>query len=365
MGYRQHLLRSLLAIRAQGGLQLQSGDQLWPEIVLVGRSNNKLREIAHRHGLSEWSTDLDAALQRTDVEIYFDAQPTALRKDAVRAAIEAGKHCYTEKPTAQNLVDAIELAELADHAGIKHGVVHDRLFQPGLRKLKRLMRSGFFGRILSICGEFGYWVFEGDWQSGQRPSWNYRRETGGLVIDMMPHWHYVLRLFGPLTAVTAHVVTHIPQRWDEAGMAYSATADDAAYVIVEIGDGIVAQLHSSWTARVHRDELFEFQVDGTDGSAVVGLHGCRIQHRVTTPRPAWDPDLPVMEDFRAQWQEVPDNMAFDNGFKVQWELFLRHVAEDAPYRWDFWSGAGGVQMAELVLRSSQERRRLVIPPLSK
>ncbi|MFI6760368.1 Gfo/Idh/MocA family protein [Micromonospora sp. NPDC050417] len=370
MGYRQHLVRSLLAIREQGGLPLRDGTRLWPELVLVGRSETKLREIAERHGLTEWTTDLNAALARPDVQIYFDSQVTAQREKALRLAIEAGKHIYTEKPTAEDLSGAVELARLADAAGIKHGVVQDKLFLPGLRKLDRLVRGGFFGRILSIRGEFGYWVFEGDWQPAQRPSWNYRTaDGGGIVVDMFPHWHYVLeQIFGQVNAVTAHVSTLIPTRWDEAGEPYEATADDAAYGIFEIdrpgqSSPIVAQINSSWGVRVYRDELVEFQVDGTEGSAVAGLRNCRIQHRSTTPKPVWNPDLPATEDFRAQWQVVPDNEEFDNGFKAQWELFLRHVVEDEPYTWDLWAGARGVQLAELGLLSAREGRRIEIPEL--
>ncbi|MDR7280597.1 Gfo/Idh/MocA family protein [Catenuloplanes atrovinosus] len=366
MGYRQHLVRSLLALREQGGLPLANGDRLYPEPVLVGRNEAKLREIAERHGLTDYTTDLAAALARPDVEIYFDAQVTAQREKALRLAIEAGKHIYTEKPTAEDLAGAVDLARLADAAGIKHGVVQDKLFLPGLRKLDRLVKGGFFGRVLSIRGEFGYWVFEGDWQAAQRPSWNYRsQDGGGIVVDMFPHWHYVLeQIFGEVKAVTAHVATHVPTRWDESGAAYDATADDAAYGIFELAGGVVAQINSSWAVRVYRDELVEFQVDGTEGSAVAGLRECRIQHRATTPKPVWNPDLPATEDFRAQWQAVPDNEEFDNGFKAQWELFLRHVAEDTPYTWDLWAGARGVQLAELGLRSAREGRRVEIPALS-
>jgi predicted dehydrogenase len=365
MGYRQHLVRSLLAIREQGGLPTGDGDRIWPELVLVGRNPDRLAEIAVRHGLSDWTTDLDAALARDDVDVYFDAQLTQAREKAVRAAIAAGKHIYTEKPLADSTHTALDLARAASVAGVKHGVVQDKLFLPGLRKLQRLVDGGFFGRILSVRGEFGYWVFEGDWQTAQRPSWNYRAEDGGgIVLDMFPHWHYVLeRLFGPVRAVTAVVATHIPRRVDERGEPYEATADDAAYAIFELAGGIVAQINSSWAVRVHRDELVEFQVDGTHGSAVAGLRTCRVQHRAATPKPVWNPDLPVVESFRDQWQAVPDNEEFDNGFKVQWEAFLRHIVEDAPFPWDFVSAARGVQLAELGLLSARERRRVEVPEL--
>ncbi|NUK27706.1 Gfo/Idh/MocA family protein [Streptomyces lunaelactis] len=366
MGYRQHLVRSLLAIRDQGGLDLGDGDVLWPEPVLVGRREHALREIAERHGLEHWSTDLDAVLADDGVDIYFDAQVTSARVTAIKQAIAAGKHVYTEKPTATDLAEALELARLADTAGIRHGVVQDKIFLPGLLKLKRLVDGGFFGEILSVRGEFGYWVFEGDWQMAQRPSWNSRAEDGGgIVVDMFPHWEYVLHeLFGRVTSVTAQVATHIPQRWDERGKPYAATADDSAYGIFQLEGGAVAQINSSWAVRVMRDELVEFQVDGTHGSAVAGLRRCRVQHRSATPKPVWNPDLPATESFREQWQEVPDNGEFENGFKAQWELFLRHVALGEPYHWNLLAGARGVQLAELGLRSSAEGRRFEVPELS-
>ncbi|WP_394840214.1 Gfo/Idh/MocA family oxidoreductase [Pendulispora rubella] len=361
MGYRQHLVRSVLAIREQGGLLLADGSRVQLEPVLIGRDARKLREIADRHGLAQCTTDLDEALASSPAGcIYFDAQVTPAREAALKAAVASGKHIYTEKPTASTAEGARTLARLAREAGVKTGVVHDKLFLPGLVKLKRLVDAGFFGRILSLRGEFGYWVFEGDWQRAQRPSWNYRAaDGGGIVSDMFCHWSYVLEhLFGPVRAVTARAVTHIPRRWDEQGRAYDATADDAAYAIFELGGGVIAQMNSSWCVRVHRDELLELQVDGTEGSAIAGLRNCRVQHRTMTPMPVWNPDMPVRERFREQWQEVPDNQEFDNGFKVQWEQFLRHVLSDEPYTFDLTSGARGVALAEAALRSSAEGRRI-------
>ncbi|MFC7305423.1 Gfo/Idh/MocA family protein [Streptomyces monticola] len=369
MGHRQHLVRSILALREQGGLDLGDGTVLWPEPVLVGRREHALRALADSYGLKHWSTDLDAVLADDSIDIYFDAQVTAAREEAVKKAIAAGKHLYIEKPSATSLDGALELARLAKAAGIKHGVVQDKIFLPGLLKLKRLIEGGFFGRILSVRGEFGYWVFEGDWQQAQRPSWNYRSEDGGgIVVDMFPHWEYVLHeLFGRVKSVQALAATHVPQRWDEQSKPYDATADDAAYGIFELEGpqgSVVAQINSSWAVRVHRDELVEFQVDGTEGSAVAGLRNCRAQHRSATPKPVWNPDIPATERFREQWQEVPDNGEFDNGFKVQWELFLRHVVLDEPYHWNLLAGARGVQLAELGLKSSADGRRYDVPELT-
>lgn len=355
MGYRQHLTRSILAIREAGGMRLPDGSRIVPEPVLVGRSERKLREIADRHGIERWTTDLDAVLSDERISVYFDSQITHAREAAVRAAIAAGKHVYVEKPTASTLSSALELAKLARDAGVRNGVVQDKLFLPGLLKLRRLVESGFFGKVLSVRGEFGYWVFEGDWQPAQRPSWNYRAEEGGgMVLDMFPHWHYVLEhLFAPVRTVTAKVATHVPERWDENGQGYEATADDAAYGIFELEGGIIAQINSSWNVRVNRDELVEFQVDGTHGSAVAGLRSCRVQHRAATPKAVWNPDLEDPSSYRSQWEDVPDNTEFPNGFRAQWEDFLRHVVLDTPFPHDLLSGARGLQMAEAGLRSAQ------------
>src|SRR6266545_2004142 len=366
MGTNQHLVRSIVALRAQGGLDLGNGDALYPEPILLGRSEEKLKALARAHGLSRTSTDLGRCLASAEDTIYFDAQTTGRRAEAVRAAIAAGKHVYCEKPIAADLATALDLARLARRRGIKNGVVQDKLFLPGVRKLKRLVDGGFFGDVLSVRGEFGYWVFEGDWQPPQRPSWNYRREDGGgIVLDMFCHWQYVLEnLFGSVRAVQCTVATHIPERVDERGETYRCTAEDAAYAIFELAGGVVAQINSSWAVRVHRDELVEFQVDGTKGSAVAGLWDCKVQHRAMTPMPVWNPDLPATESFRAQWAEIPDNQRFDNAFRVQWELFLRHVVDGTPHPWDFLVGAKGVQLAELGLRAAREGCRVEVPELT-
>jgi predicted dehydrogenase len=366
MGYRQHLVRSLLSIREQGGVPLSDGTTVYPEPILVGRSEERLRAIAERHGLERWTTSLDEVLADPSVEVYFDTQVTSAREASLMKAIEAGKHVYTEKPVASSLEGAVRLAGAARAAGIVHGVVHDKLFLPGVIKLRRLVSGGFFGRVLSVRLEFGYWVFEGDGIPAQRPSWNYRAlDGGGIVLDMFPHWQYLLTdLFGPVTALYARTATHVPRRWDESGLSYEATADDAAYAVLEFADGAFASVNSSWTVRVNRRELLELQVDGTHGSAVAGLRHCAVQHRVTTPLPVWNPDLPDPIDYQSQWTDVPDNTTFDNGFKAEWELFLKSVAEGRPFPWDLAEGAKGVQLAELAVRSSAEGRRLVVPTLA-
>ncbi|MEJ5866933.1 Gfo/Idh/MocA family oxidoreductase [Pseudokineococcus sp. 5B2Z-1] len=365
MGYRQHLVRSILPIREAGGVVAPDGSRVQVEPVLVGRSEEKLRELAARHGVEEWTTDVDGVVNDPSVDVYFDAQVTSRRAAALTAAMKAGKHVFTEKPTAETLDEAVDLARLAMTTGVTVGVVHDKLYLPGLVKLRRLVDEGFFGRILSLRGEFGYWVFEGDGQPAQRPSWNYRAEDGGgITVDMFCHWSYVLEgILGKVETVTARTATHIPARWDEQGREYAATADDAAYGIFDVEGGVVAQINSSWAVRVFRDELVEFQVDGTHGSAVAGLNRCVAQHRSHTPMPVWNPDLPVTEPFRDQWLEVPANAELDNGFKRQWEEFLLDVAAGRPHRYDLASAARGVQLAELGLRSSAEGRRLEVPEI--
>lgn len=365
MGTNQHLIRSIVAIRKQGGVTLPNGDVIMPDPILVGRQEHKLRALAEAHGISRWSTDLDACLANPDDTIYFDSQTTLLRAESIKKAIKAGKHIYCEKPTAASLEESLELARLAREAGVKNGVVQDKLFLPGLLKLKRLVDSGFFGRILSVRMEFGYWVFEGDWQPAQRPSWNYRQEDGGgIIVDMFAHWRYVLdNLFGEVKSVACLGATHIPTRIDERGEPYACTAEDAAYAWFELEGGIVVQANSSWAVRVNRDDLLTIQVDGTEGSAVAGLRGCKSQHRVNTPKPVWNPDIPNPINFLDQWEEVPDNQSFDNGFKVQWELFLKHIVTDAPFPWDLLEGAKGTQLAELGLKAWAERRTFDVPKL--
>ncbi|WP_199434649.1 Gfo/Idh/MocA family protein [Qaidamihabitans albus] len=363
MGYRQHLLRSVLAIRDDGGVALPDGGRIQVEPVLIGRDGGKLARLADEHGIADWSTDLDTLLATDDAPIYFDAQITGERKKAILKAVLAGKHVYTEKPVASSVAEGMELVRAAERSGIVNGVVHDKLYLPGLQKLKRLIDSGFFGRILSVRGEFGYWVFEGDLIPSQRPSWNYRAEDGGgMVLDMFCHWDYVLgNLFGRVRAVTAKAVTHIPERWDEQGARYDATADDAAYAIFELDGGVIAQVNSSWAVRVERKELVEFQVDGTHGSAVAGLFGCRVQPRVRTPKPVWNPDLPTTEDFRGQWDEVPDNQEFGNGFRAQWERFLLDVHHGRPHPYDLAAGVRGLQLVDAGLTSSAQGRRIELP----
>src|SRR3954471_14282221 len=365
MGYRQHLVRSILAIREQGGLDLGDGTVLWPEPILVGRREHALKALAERHGIEHVTTDVDAVLADPTVDIYFDAQVTSAREQAIKKAIAAGKHIYTEKPTATGLEGALELTRLANAAGIKHGAVQDKLFLPGLLKLKRLIDGGFFGRVLSVRGEFGYWVFEGDWQPAQRPSWNYKKaEGGGIILDMVCHWRYVLdNLFGDVGSVTCLGAAHIPKRWDENGKPYTNDVDDAAYATFQCKGGTIAHINMSWCTRVRRDDLVTFHVDGTLGSAVAGLQNCWSQARVNTPRPVWNPDVPQPIKFFETWQEVPGLGTYDNGFKTEWEMLIRHLYEDAPFKWTLLEGAKGLQLVEAAHKSWKERRWIDIPAL--
>jgi predicted dehydrogenase len=363
MGTHQHLVRSILEIRRQGGVRLADGTRLMPDPLLVGRNAAKVEKLSREHAIERWTTDLDAALKGKD-EIFFDAASTQLRPTLLKKAIAAGKHIYCEKPVATTLAEAKSLYAAAKRARIKHGVVQDKLWLPGLLKLRKLRDEGFFGRILSVRGEFGYWVFEGDRVAAQRPSWNYRKQDGGgIILDMLCHWRYVLdNLFGEVKAVSCRGATHIPWRWDENGRKYKATADDAAYATFELAGGVIAHFNSSWTVRVRRDDLLTLQVDGTQGSAFAGLRKCFFQSYDKTPKPVWNPDIPQPLDFFAGWEELPDE-GYDNAFKAEWELFLRHVAGEGRFRWNLLEGAKGVQLAELGLRSWRQRKWLDVPKL--
>jgi predicted dehydrogenase len=370
MGMNQHLVRSILEIRKQGGVALKDGTRLMPDPILIGRNPEKIEALAKKYGVGRWGVDLKKALQKKDDTVFFDAASTQLRPRLLKQAIAAGKHVYCEKPVSTTLAEAVDLYRAAKKAKIKHGVVQDKLWLPGLLKLAKLRDEGFFGKILSVRGEFGYWVFEGDVQSGQppaqRPSWNYRRKDGGgIILDMLCHWRYVLdNLFGEVKAVSCIGATHIPFRWDEGGRKYKATADDAAYATFRLAGGAIAHFNSSWTVRVRRDDLLTLQVDGTKGSAVAGLRGCRIQSYEKTPKPVWNPDIPQPIDFFAGWEEVPDQ-GYDNAFKVQWEMFLRHVAGEGPFRWGLLEGAKGVQLAELGLKSWKQKKWLDVPRIKE
>ncbi|MBP8129003.1 MAG: Gfo/Idh/MocA family oxidoreductase [Candidatus Hydrogenedentes bacterium] len=365
MGTNQHLIRSLLAIQIQGGIKVGDDDVIMPLPVLVGRNGDKLRRLSHTHGDLPWSTNLDDVLRHDRYSVYFDAQSTPQRYDGVMRAIRAGKHVYCEKPVAMTVREAMALYEAAREAGVKHGVVQDKLWLPGFLKLKYLIDTGFFGELLAVRGEFGYWVFTGEHQSAQRPSWNYRKAGGGgIIFDMLCHWRYLIdNLFGNVTALTCLGANHIKERWDEQGQRYDSDADDAAYATFLTDRGVICHFNSSWCTRVRRDDLLTVQVDGVRGSAVAGLRECWVQHDAETPKPVWNPDIPNPIDFRSGWMPVPSNVQYDNAFKTEWELFLRHVAFDEPFRWDLREGAKGVQLAELGIESWNKRAWVDVPDL--
>lgn len=365
MGTNQHLLRSIAKIISQGGVKINADEVIMPDPVLVGRNANKLEELCKVSGVQKMTTNVDEALSDPYNIIYFDAQVTGRRAEGVRKAVKAGKHIYCEKPVAVDTATALELYNLCTEAGLKHGVVQDKLWLPGIVKLKRLIQNGFFGDILSVRGEFGYWVFEGHTIPAQRPSWNYRKEDdGGIIVDMLCHWRYVLdNIFGKVKSVSCLGATHIPERIDEQGRPYKCTADDAAYATFELEGGVIAHFNSSWTVRVRRDDLLTLQVDGTKGSAVAGLRECYTQHYGNTPKPVWNPDVEQPLKFFEGWSKVPEQEVHDNAFKIQWELFLKHVVNNEPFPWDLKEGAKGVQLAEKGMESWEKRCWATIPEL--
>ncbi len=365
MGKNQHLIRSLLPIINDGGLNLNENEVIMPRIILTGRNAARLEKLSKETGVKDWTTDVDSLIQNNDYQVYFDAQTTEMRYASLKKAIAAGKHIYCEKPVAMSTTEALELYHLAKDAGIKHGVVADKLWLPGLFKLKKLIDRGFFGEIFAVKADFGYWVFEGDSVPSQRPSWNYKKEEGGgIILDMFCHWRYVLdNIFSGVRSLTCLDKTHIKERYEDDGTPYKATAEDAAYSIIELDNGIVVQINSSWSTRVRRDDLLVMQVDGTKGSAVAGLRDVWMQEYSATPRPVWNPDIEQPLVFYDNWIKMPAHQEYGNAFKIQWELFLRHLVKDEPFRWDLLEAAKGVQLAELAIESTQKRIWVNVPEL--
>jgi predicted dehydrogenase len=365
LGTNQHLIRSVLAIRNEGGLVLANGDRLTPEPILVGRNPEKLAALAAAHGGLEWSADKAATLADKTVDIYFDAAATGGRLQRALQAIAAGKHIYLEKPVAGSFEEAMTIVRAAEAAGVKAAAVQDKIYLPGFQKLRKVRDSGFFGRILSARLEAGWWVFDGDLYPMQRSSWNYRKKDGGgLVLDMYPHWRYLLAcLLGPIKAVSCRKTTQIPKRVDEAGRPFQVDVEDEVFALFEFESGVFAQVTTSWATRVKRDDMIQLQIDGTLGSAVAGGHRCFVQSLAATPRPVWNAEAPQTMNFDEQWQEVPDDEPFRNSYRRGWERFLRHIAQNDPLPSSMLEGARDVQLTELCYQSDRERRWIDVPPL--
>jgi predicted dehydrogenase len=367
LGTNQHLVRSLLAIRLEGGLVLQNADRLMPEPVLLGRSPEKLAALAAAHGGLKWSADAAATLADNTINVYFDVAATGGRLERALRAIAAGKHIYLEKPVANSSAEAMAIVRAAKQRGVKAAAVQDKVYLPGFHKLKKVRDSGFFGRILSARLESGWWVFDGELYPAQRSSWNYRKaDGGGLVLDMYPHWRYLTSsLMGPIKAVSCRKMTQQKKRWDEAGQPFDVDVEDEVFATFEFEAGALAQVTTSWASRVKRDDLIQIQIDGTLGSAVAGGHTCYVQSLAATPRPAWNVEVPQAMDFDTQWQEVADDEPFKNSYRHGWEQFLRHIAEGAPLRSTLLEGAKDVQLTEACYQSDRERRWVDLAPLTE
>lgn len=364
MGTTQHMAH-LLAIAREGGLKLRNGDRLIPELTLVGRNADSIKALAAAHDVKRATTSLDEALAGPE-KIFMDCSATGGRPERVRKAIAAGKHIHIEKPTAPTVEEAMELARLAHKAGLKHGVIQDKLYLPGYAKLLFVKNSGFFGRILSVRVDAGSWIFDGTTQECQRPSWNYRKKDGGgLALDMMAHWRYMIdRLVSPITSVSAMMETAIPERVDEQGNRYKVDAEDTVYAMLRTKDGAIGQITNSWASRPRRPDTMMVHIDGTDGSASAGRFQCFTQAAVNTPEAFIKAARPGGVDLQAHWEEVPDTFDHKPPFRQLWENFLRHVGEDAPLVPTLVEGAKAVQLADLAYKSVAERRWIDVPELS-
>jgi predicted dehydrogenase len=365
IGTTQHLLNSLVPIRQEGGLPLSNGDRLMPDPILVGRTAPKLQALAERLGLTRWTTDLDAALSDPADELFFECAYGGGRVELARRALAAGKHIYLEKPVAESLAEVVALRADAERAGRRHAVMQDKIHLPGLVKLKTVLDLGALGRLLSMKLEFGWWVFDGEVIPSQRTSWNYRKATGGgLVLDMFPHWRYVIdHLFGAPSALTCHMRTAQPKRWDERRRPYEVDVEDEARATLEFPGGMVGEIFSSWATRIRRDDMLVIKVDGTAGSAACTLHQCWTQGLANTPKPLFPVNAPQPMDFLGQWTEVPEMVPFKNSYRLAWEEFLRHVAGDGPNTASLTQAARGLQLIEACHESHRARRWVELPAL--
>mgnify|MGYP001349413636 FL=1 len=367
----QHIRGGLAQIRDEGGLHVDD-DVVMPRLLLAGRNETRLAEVANEFGIEEWTTDLDAALADPEFPVFFDAAATHLRLDTLNRAIDAGKHIYTEKPIAPSVAEGLELMRRADEQALRHGAVEDKLFLPGFRKLQSLVEQGFFGRVVGFRLEFGWWVFDGVEAESQRPSWNYTKDGGGgLLSDMHPHWRYVIEgILGPIARVACSAWTAQPERIDEEGKRYDVDVEDATATLLELEDGARGAILSSWARRVRGDDLVTFQIDGTKGSAVAGLRKCWAQSAADTPRIEgfnMGPDTATMDfsaDYDAQWTEIDEVAPYKNPYRFGWEGFIPHVVTGAPFEHTLAAGIRDVQLAEASATASAGHSWVDLPVLT-
>jgi predicted dehydrogenase len=361
----QHLQNALAPIRDEGGLAI-GDDRVVPKLLLCGRYAERVAAVALAHSVTDWTTDLDTALADPAYAIFFDAAATQQRVGVLEKAIAAGKHIYSEKPVAPTVAEGLALLQQVKARGLKHGAVEDKVHLPGLQKLARLMQSGELGRVVGFRLEFGWWVFDGTGQPCQRPSWNYRAGGGGLMLDMYPHWRYVIEaIVGRIARVSSAAWTATPERIDEQGERYRVEVDDSAATLVELESGVCGTILSSWATRVRRDDLFTLQVDGTKASAIATLHHCHVQTMAHTPTiKGFSVMTDIAADYREGWTEAPPLDVYRNPYRDGWEQFLRHVVAGTPLASNFAAGIRDVQFAEACLRSNAVRTWIARPQLA-
>ena len=290
--------------------------------------------------------------------ILFDAAATKQRVSTLTKAIAAGKHIYSEKPVALSVADGMALLTAARARNLKHGAVEDKIFLPGLQKLSAARRAEILRPRHRLSPRFrlvGVRRIRAQKPAAklELPAKRCRRSHHGYVsaLALRRSKAFSARSVG-LWHATA---TAIPQRADESGTRYDVDVDDTSLTLAELENGAVGTIACSWATRVRRDDLLTFQIDGTSGSAVAGLHRCWAQSAGDTPEVRHiNPMVDIGFDYRRDWKEVPGLAAYANPYRVGWDRFLKHIVTGEPLASDLSAGIRDVQTGGGLL--SQRRR---------